>query len=250
MNALPSLNADVGESFGPWRMGDDEALIPLIDRANIACGLHAGDPLVMQRTVDLCRQHGVAVGAHPGYPDLQGFGRRPLTLTAAELRAYLLYQLGALTAFCRLAGVALAHVKPHGALYTQAADDPSLAQTLVGAIRAFDPSLPLIVPACSQLSQAAEAAGQPHLIEIFADRGYDETGRLLPRGKPGALITDPQAVAQRVAAMLQAGGLLTADGRLIPTRIDTLCIHSDTPNAVAIARRLRALHNPSPAATS
>ena len=233
------LNADLGESFGVWTMGDDEALLSIIGRANLACGFHAGDPLVMRRSVRLAREHGVAIGAHPSFPDLQGFGRRRMDLSPEELQAMLIYQIGALAGVCRAEGTLLAHVKPHGALNNMASADEALARTVVQAVRAYDPALPLLVPACSALERAALALGQPVLREVFADRAYQDDGQLVPRCEPGAVLHDPDEAVAHVLAMLQAGGLVTRDGRVLPTPIDSICVHGDGPQAVQTARQLR-----------
>lgn len=232
------LNSDVGESFGAWTMGADEALMPYLTSASIACGWHGGDPQVMRRTVKLARTHGVRVGAHPGYPDLLGFGRRPMQLSPAEARDYLVYQIGALDAFAKAEGMRLQHVKLHGALYHDAAKDRSLADAVVGAIAEVDPTLILVGPPGSALLSAGQAAGLRVAAEGFGDRAYNEDGSLVPRSAPGALLTDPDAVADQVLSMLE-GTVRAITGRMIPITVDTVCLHSDTPGAPAIAKRLR-----------
>ncbi|HEY7342366.1 MAG TPA: 5-oxoprolinase subunit PxpA [Ktedonobacterales bacterium] len=234
------LNCDAGESFGHWPMGDDEALIPLMTSVNIACGAHAGDPLVMRRTLLLARQHNVAVGAHPGYPDLHGFGRRVLPLSSDEVEAWTLAQLGALDAMARGAGVALRHVKPHGALYTTAADDEALAASVVRAVRAFNPELALVARAGSRMVAVAREAGLRVAEEAFIDRGYDSAGRLISRSHPNALVNDPQVAAQRAMTLLETGTLVTADGATLHLHPQTLCVHSDTRGAATIASAARA----------
>lgn len=234
------LNCDAGEAFGPWPMGDDEALIPLMTSVNVACGAHAGDPLVMRRTIELAARHGVAVGAHPGYPDLQGFGRRALGLTPDEVEVWVLAQIGALAGVARAAGVRLQHVKPHGALYNAAADDAGLARAIAAAVHAYDPDLVLVARAGSPQVAVARALGLRVAEEAFADRGYDGRGRLLPRGGGGALISDPAAAGHRAAELLRAGGLRAGDGTWLAMRVDTLCVHSDTPGAATLAAGLRA----------
>jgi UPF0271 protein len=234
------LNCDAGEAFGPWPMGDDAALIPLMTSVNVACGAHAGDPLVMRRTVALAARAGVSVGAHPGYPDLQGFGRRALGLAPDEVEAWVLAQIGALAGVARGAGVALRHVKPHGALYNAAADDAALAGAIARAVRAFDPALVLVARAGSSQVGVARALGLRVAEEAFADRGYDAGGRLLPRGAPGALLTDAATAAARAVRLVRAGGLPAADGTWLALRPHTLCIHSDTPGAAATAAAVRA----------
>jgi UPF0271 protein len=233
------LNCDAGESFGPWPMGDDERLIPLMTSVSIACGAHAGDPLVMRRTLALAARHSVAAGAHPGYPDLQGFGRRALALAPDEVEAWLLAQIGALAGVARAVGVALRHVKPHGALYNAAADDEALAGTVARAVRTFDPSLVLVARAGSLQVEVARGLGLRVAEEAFADRGYDAQGRLLPRGAAAALLADPALAAERAVALLRTGRLAAADGTPLRLRADTLCIHSDTPGAVPIAYAVR-----------
>jgi UPF0271 protein len=237
--AAIDLNCDAGESFGPWRMGDDEALIPLVTSVSVACGAHAGDPVVMRRTVELARLCGVAVGAHPSYPDLQGFGRRALALTPDEVEAWILAQIGALSGVTRAAGVALEHVKVHGALYNQASDDPLLAAAVARAVRAFDPHLILIARSGSLQSNIARDLGLAVAEEVFIDRGYDREGRLLPRHEEGSVNTDPDAVSERAAELILRHGLHAADGTWLDLQADTLCIHSDTPGAHLLAERLR-----------
>jgi UPF0271 protein len=232
------LNSDVGESFGAWTMGADEALMPYLTSASIACGWHGGDPQVMRRTVKLARAHNVRVGAHPGYPDLLGFGRRPMRLSSREARDYLLYQIGALYAFARAEGVRLQHVKPHGALYHDAAHDRSLSQGIVKAIVDVDPALILIGPPESELMNAGQEAGLRVAQEGFGDRTYNEDGSPVSRLAPGALITDPDAVADQVLLMVD-GKVRTITGRMIPIRVDTVCLHGDTAGSPAIARRVR-----------
>lgn len=239
--ALPGidLNCDAGESFGHWTMGDDEALIPLMTSVNIACGAHAGDPLVMRNTLLLAREYGVGVGAHPSYPDLHGFGRRILPMADDELEASLLAQMGALDALARSLGIALRHVKPHGALYNVAADDEAVAGVIARAVRAFNPALALVARAGSRMVDVARMHGLRVAEESFADRGYDAAGRLLPRSRPDALLHDPSLAAERARALLQTGQLASADGGLIALRPQTLCVHSDTAGAAAIARAVR-----------
>jgi len=241
-HAAPEIdpNCDAGESFGQWPMGDDAALIPLMTSVNIACGAHAGDPLVMRRTLLLARQHNVAVGAHPGYPDLHGFGRRVLPLSPDEVEAWTLAQLGALDAMARGVGVALRHVKPHGALYNTAADDEDQAAAVVKAMCAFNPELALVARAGSRMVAVAHEAGLRVAEEAFIDRGYDSTGRLLPRSHPNALVHDPHAAAERAVTLLQMGTLTATDSATLRIHPETLCVHSDTRGAAAIASAVRA----------
>jgi 5-oxoprolinase (ATP-hydrolysing) subunit A len=233
------LNADVGESYGAWVMGEDEALVPLVSSVNVACGAHAGDPLVMQRTVELAARHEVAVGAHPGYPDRDGFGRRDMTLSPAEMRASLLYQLGALAAFVRQANVPLRHVKPHGALYNRAARDAVLAETIAQAVHAFDPRLVLIGLAGSLLLEAGRSAGLRVAAEAFADRAYEPDGSLRSRRLPGAVLGSPDEAAEQALSIVSLGRVPAHDGSVVDVHADTLCIHGDTPGAADYARHVR-----------
>lgn len=234
------LNGDLGESYGVWRMGDDAALLDLVSSANLACGFHAGDPGTMARTVRLAAERGVAIGAHPSLPDLQGFGRRELQVTPAEVHDLVLYQVGALAAFARAAGTRLAHVKPHGALYNQAARDRALADAVAAAVRAFDPELVLFGLAGSELVRAGEAAGLRVARELFADRAYTAGGRLAPRSLPGAVLADEAAALAQVRGLVVEGRVRSLEGAWIPMAGDTLCIHGDGPAALAFARRIRA----------
>ena len=234
-----NLNADLGESFGAWTMGDDAALLQVVGAANIACGFHAGDPLVMRRTVRLAIDAGVGLGAHPSYPDLQGFGRRPLQMAPAELEAALIYQMGALAGMAAAEGGRLVHVKPHGALNNQACEDAALADVVAHAVRAFDRELVLLAPALSALQAAGQRAGLRVAAEVFADRAYTDAATLVPRSQPGAVLHDSAAVAAHAMRMLEAGGIVSASGKVIPTPMHSLCVHGDTPGAVANARHLR-----------
>jgi UPF0271 protein len=234
------LNADVGESYGAWTMGDDAALLPLVTSANVACGAHAGDPLVMARTVALAARLGVAVGAHPGYPDRDGFGRRDLPMAADELRASLLAQLGALEAVARAAGVPVLHVKPHGALYNRAARDPALAEVVAEAVRAVSGELVLVGLAGSALEAAGGSAGLRVAAEAFADRAYAADGGLRSRSLPDAVHDDPAVAAAQARSIVLEGRVRADDGSWIAVRADTLCIHGDSPGAPAIAAAVRA----------
>lgn len=233
------LNADVGESYGHWQMGDDESLVPLVSSVNVACGAHAGDPLVMRRTVRLAADAGVAVGAHPGYPDRDGFGRRELGLTDDELRASLLYQLGALGAFCREAGVPMVHVKAHGVLYNRAAAEAPLATVLAQAVRDFDSSLVLVGLAGSELLRAGRLAGLAVAAEAFADRAYEPDGSLRSRRLPGAVLASPEAAAEQAVSIVTLGRVAAHEGSMVEIDADTLCIHGDTPGAADYARAVR-----------
>ncbi len=234
------LNADMGEGFGPWPMGADAALLDIVTSANVACGFHAGDPDVMAATMARAVARGVGIGAHPGLPDLQGFGRRRMQISPAEARNLVAYQLGAAQAMARAAGGRVRHLKLHGALANMAAEDATLAEAAFAGALAVDPDLILVVIAGTAQARAADTLGARSAAEIFADRGYDEDGRLLDRRAPGAVLHDPATVTDRVLAMLRAGAIITAQGSHLPTRIDTVCLHGDTPDAVAMARALRA----------
>jgi UPF0271 protein len=233
------LNADVGESYGAWTIGEDEALIPLITSANVACGAHAGDPLVMARTVRLAKNHGVAVGAHPGYPDRDGFGRRDLDMTADELEASILTQLGALWAIAKADSVELAHVKPHGALYNRMARDAALAEVVARAVRRFSPQLVFVGLAGSVALDAGRAAGLAVAAEAFADRAYEADGSLRYRRLPGALHADPAMAADQALSVATRGEVRALDGSVIEVKADTLCLHGDTPDAPAFAAAIR-----------
>jgi 5-oxoprolinase (ATP-hydrolysing) subunit A len=233
------LNADLGESFGRWTLGDDERLVAHLSSANLACGFHAGDFRVMEATVKLCRSAGVAVGAQPGYPDLIGFGRRPMPFEPDEVESLVRYQIGALEAFCRAAGVEMQHVKPHGALYNQAAEDPALATAIARATAGFSKDLLLFGLASSEpMASAAADAGLRFVREAFADRHYLADGTLQPRSEPGSVLTDAgEAAAQAVA--ISGGSVTAADGSTIDLRAESICCHGDTPGAVEIAAAVR-----------
>jgi UPF0271 protein len=220
-------------------MGADEQVMPHISSANIACGAHAGDPTVMRRTVRLAKDARVAVGAHPGFSDLQGFGRREMTMDPRELESALLAQIGALAAIARAEGVALQHVKAHGALYNMAARDRALADAIACAIAAFDPSLIMFGLPNSPMIDAGKAAGLRVAAEGFADRAYQPDGSLTPRSQPGAVIHDPEAVVARAVRMATESVVLTPEGREIALRVDTICVHGDTPGAPELTRRIR-----------
>src|SRR4051794_10216003 len=235
------LNVDAGESFGAWRMSDDAALFAEVSSANLACGFHAGDPGTIRVSLDLALEAGVAVGAHPGLPDLVGFGRRPLTMTPQQVHDDTLYQVGAMYAFVRAAGATLHHMKPHGALNTAVAEaSPAHAEAIVAATRAFDPALPIIAVAGSELHRASERAGHPVVAEGFPDRGYAPDGSLAPRGTDGAIIHDAELAAARAIRMAREGTVEAIDGTVIELTPGTLCIHGDNPGSVATARAIRA----------
>jgi UPF0271 protein len=233
------INCDLGESFGAWTIGDDAAMMPYITSANIACGFHAGDPSVMRRTVAAARDHGVAIGAHPGLPDLAGFGRRRMRITADEAYDLTVYQAGALMGFAGAAGVRLRHVKPHGELYNMAAADAALADAIARAVHDVDPALMLFGLAESALVDAARARGLHAVREGFPDRGYAPDGTLLPRSHPRSLVTDAADAAARAVEMVVDGTVTSAEGTTIRLTVDTLCIHGDGPNAQSIATAIR-----------
>jgi UPF0271 protein len=239
MGKTIDLNCDMGESFGAWTMGRDEAILDLVTSANIACGFHAGDPAIMMRTVRCAAAKGVALGAHPSLPDLQGFGRRTMAITPEEARGLILYQVGALQAFARAEGARLRHVKPHGALYNMAAKDRGLAGAIAGAVRDLDPSLILVGLSGSESIRAGQEVGLRCASEVFADRGYETDGSLSPRGEPGAMVTDEALAVSRVLRMVLEGRVDSRTGVDVPLQADTVCIHGDQPNALAFAQRLR-----------
>ncbi|MET7819858.1 LamB/YcsF family protein [Micromonospora zamorensis] len=234
------LNADLGEGFGIWRLGDDEALLGLVTSANVACGFHGGDPSTMRRVCEGAARRGVAVGAQVGYRDLAGFGRRHIAYDFAELRDEVTYQLGALNAFCRLFGTRVRYLKPHGALYHAASTDESQAAAVVAAVTGYDPELPVLCLPGSTLAQLAVGAGLPVVAEAFADRAYLPNGALMPRGTPGAVITDPEQVAERAVRMAVERSVVAVDGTVIPCSVDSICLHGDTPGAVSAAELVRA----------
>ena len=236
------LNCDMGEGFGPHDSGNDARVMPLITSANIACGFHASDPRMMARTVHLAAQHGVAIGAHPSYPDLVGFGRRAMELTVEEIEADVTYQVGALWAFCRAEGVPLRHVKAHGALYNKAAGDIATARAIAQAINKVDSSLIMVCLSNSAMVEAAGEAGVTCVEEAFADRAYTGEGKLVPRAKPGAVLHDPALIAERVLRMARDKIVVADDGSEVTLHPQTICVHGDTPGSyemlTAIRRRL------------
>ncbi len=234
------LNCDMGESFGAWSMGHDAEVMGSITSANVACGFHGGDPEVMRRTVRLARQCGVAVGAHPGLPDLVGFGRREMKVAPGELEDMMLYQIGALAAIAAAEGVRLQHVKAHGALYNMTNRDPELAAAIARAVAAFDKSLILLGLPDSALVRAGERAGLRTAAEAFADRAYEPDGSLASRRKPGSVLHDPSVVVARAVRMVREGGVEAVDGSWVPLKVDTICTHGDTPGAHELVRQLRA----------
>lgn len=234
------LNSDLGEGFGPWSMGDDAAMMRLVSSANVACGGHAGDPETMYRTLLLAKRHGVRVGAHPGYNDREGFGRRVIPMTPDEIGRMCVAQLGALGAIARQAGVPVAYVKPHGALGNLAARDGSVAAAIVAAVQRHDPDLAILAISGTRIEAAARAAGAAVWSEVFADRGYLSSGHLVPRDRKGAMIHDPEAAADRLIAFLQSGRMPVIDGDPIRLSAQSICVHGDSPDAVAMTRTIRA----------
>jgi 5-oxoprolinase (ATP-hydrolysing) subunit A len=234
------LNCDMGESFGAYTIGADEEVLRSISSANVACGFHGGDPGVMRRTIRMARERGVAVGAHPGFPDLAGFGRREMRMAPQDVEDMVLYQIGALAGIAASEGVRLQHVKAHGALYNMAARDRTLADAIARAVRAFDPALILFVLPASDLQRAGEAAGLPIALEGFADRAYEPDGSLTPRSRHGSVIHDGGEVVRRATRMATDGRVTATDGSEIQLRVDTICTHGDTPGAHELTRLLRA----------
>lgn len=220
------LNADLGESYGPWRLGDDEALLSVVTSANVACGFHAGHPRTIEQTVVAAVGRGVVVGAHVSYPDLVGFGRRSMEVAPDGLAADVIYQIGAVEAFCRVVGTSVRYVKPHGALYNRVVVDPVQASGVVEAVRRYDPTLPLLTLPGGELARAAESAGVPWVGEGFADRAYTPDGRLVPRTEPGAVLHEPAAAAEQAVRLARGG-------------VQSICVHGDTPGAVDLARAVR-----------
>jgi UPF0271 protein len=229
----------MGESFGRYTLGTDAELMPYITSANIACGLHASDPLVMDRTVRMARDQGVGIGAHPGFPDLQGFGRRIMHLSPDEAEAFILYQVGALAGFVRAAGAELVHVKPHGALYNQAAKDRPLAEAIARGVARFSRGLILCGLASSHLIEAGQEMGLPVAREAFADRAYEDDGSLRPRGLPGAVLHEPAQAAEQAVRIARDGLVVAHSGQKVPVQAETLCVHGDTPTALTIAQAIR-----------
>ncbi len=236
------LNSDVGESFGSYTIGLDEEVIPLISSANIACGFHAGDPSVMKRTVTLARENGVALGAHPGLPDLMGFGRRNMDVSLEEIRDYITYQVGALQAFAVRQGATLRHVKPHGALYTMAVQNPDIWEAAAKAVSELDKDLILFVlggSGASELEEVGRRYGIRIAFECFADRAYNPDGSLVSRKKPGAVIHDQKLAAQRVLTMVREGAVECINGERAEIRAHTICVHGDNPAALDLVTEIR-----------
>lgn len=233
------LNSDMGEGFGAWRMGDDATLLEVVTSANIACGFHAGDPQVMAATMRRAAEKGVGIGAHPGFPDLQGFGRRRLKMSAGEMADMVAYQLGAAQGIARSVGASVRHLKLHGALSNMASEDAGIARACFQAALRVDPQIILVVLAATPMQAAAEDLGARWAGEIFADRAYNDDATLLDRSRPGAVLHDGAEAGRKIEAMIRAGAIITASGKHVPARIDTVCVHGDSPDAVAMARAVR-----------
>ncbi len=234
------LNSDLGEGYGPWSMGDDAQILDCVTSANIACGGHAGDPETMFRTLRLARERGVRVGAHPGYADREGFGRRVIPMQAAEIGRMVVAQVGALIALARLAGTAVRYVKPHGALGNLAAADATVAHAVATAVKALDPALAILAISGTELERAGRALSMPVFSEIFADRAYQPDGQLVPRGKPGAVLHDPREAADRLIGYLKTGLMPVQGAAPLALRADSICVHGDSAEATQMARLIRA----------
>jgi len=232
------LNCDMGESYGAWKMGADAEVMPFISSANIACGFHGGDPATIRKTVRLAVDHGVAIGAHPSLPDLQGFGRRVMKITPQDMYDLVVYQAGAVEAFARAAGSRLHHVKCHGALYNMAANDEALSDAMARAARDLG-GVMLYALSNSKMMETAKKLGVPVAGEVFADRGYSDDGTLAPRDRPGGMIEDANEAVARALAMIEQGYVTSLSGRRVPVAADTLCLHGDQPGAVAFAKAIR-----------
>ncbi|WP_333648289.1 LamB/YcsF family protein [Lacrimispora sp.] len=233
------LNCDLGESFGAYKMGLDEDVLPYVTSANIACGFHGGDPTVMEQTVALCKKYGVRAGAHPGFPDLAGFGRRNMSLSPAEVKAGTIYQIGALSAFCKGAGIRLWHVKPHGALYNMAAKDYELAKAICQAIKEVDDSLVLLALSNSEMLRAAKDTGLSAASEVFADRAYERDGSLVSRSRKGSMIEDETLAVNRVIRMAKEGVVEAIDKSVVSIEADSVCVHGDGVKALEFVKKIR-----------
>jgi UPF0271 protein len=236
------LNCDLGESYGVWQMGQDDKVMPLIDMANVACGFHAGDTNVMQKTVALAARHGVEIGAHPSYHDLPGFGRRSIPHSPQEIEALILYQLGALDGLCRAQGVGLGYVKPHGALNNDMMRDMSTLEAVMVATRKYDKALPLMLPVTvhyGRHKKLADYVGIPVLLEAFADRAYDDEGQLVSRRLPGAVHQSVDKIVEQAVSFAQKGGVKSSSGQWLDLPADSLCVHGDTDGALAAIRQIR-----------
>ena len=233
------LNCDLGESFGNYKIGGDDKIIPLISSTNVACGFHAGDPVVMKKTIETAKKNNIGIGAHPGFLDLMGFGRREMKISIDEAKAYVLYQLGALGAFCKSEGVKLQHVKPHGALYNMAAKDYKLSRAICEAVAEFDNSLIILGLSGSETLKAAKDLGLKYASEVFADRAYEEDGSLVARSKEGAMIHDENEAIERVIKMIKEQKVISITRKEIPIKADSICVHGDGEKALLFVRRIR-----------
>ena len=233
------LNSDLGESFGSYKIGRDEDIIPLISSANVACGAHAGDPDVMAKTADICKNSGISMGAHPGFFDLMGFGRRNLAVSPEEAKNLIIYQIGALDAFAKSRGIKLQHVKPHGALYNMAAKDARLAAAIAEGIYSYNPELILLGLSGSEMLRAAENIGLPCAAEVFADRAYEDDGTLVARSKPGAMIKDEDEAVSRVIKMIKEHKVTTISGKEIEISPASVCVHGDSEKALLFVKKIR-----------
>ena len=233
------LNCDMGEGFGVYSIGSDEQAMPFITSANIACGFHASDPATIWKTVQMAKANGVSVGAHPSYPDLVGFGRRPMEVSAEDVMADVIYQIGALSAFCKREGVKLQHVKPHGALYNKAAVSSAIALAVAEAIKSVDDGLYMVCLSNSEMVTAARTTGIRYVEEVFADRAYTREGKLVPRTQAGAVIHDPAVAAERVLGMVRNRSVVAIDGTVVPINAQTICVHGDTAEALEMIRIIK-----------
>ena len=232
------LNSDLGESYGSFKVGCDEEILKYVSSANIACGWHGGDPVTMEKTVITAKKNGIAIGAHPSYPDLMGFGRRKMQLTAEELKAYTKYQLGAFWAFAKSNDMEVAHIKPHGAMYNDAGADYNMARAIAEAVFEVNPKIAFMALAGSQMVKAASDAGLRVISEVFADRAYEEDGSLVARSKPGALIHDEELCIQRIIKMLKEGKVAAISGKEIAVKADSVCVHGDNPQALIFVQKI------------
>lgn len=233
------LNSDLGESFGAYKMGRDEDIIPLVSSANVACGFHAGDPTIMAKTAMLCKNSGVSIGAHPGFNDLQGFGRRNMNVSPLDVKNMIIYQVGALDAFCKSVGIPLQHVKPHGALYNMAAKDPALSRAICEGIYEYNGSLILLGLSGSEMLKQAREIGLPCAAEVFADRAYEDDGTLVARTKPGAMIKDEDEAVERVVGMIKNHSVKSINGNDIEICPDSVCVHGDSEKALLFVKKIR-----------
>ncbi len=233
------LNSDLGESFGAYKIGRDEDVIPMVSSANVACGFHAGDPTVMAKTALLCKENGIAIGAHPGFNDLVGFGRRNMNVAPSDIKNMIIYQVGALDAFCKATGIKMQHVKPHGALYNMAAKDAALAAAICEGIYEYNPELILMGLANSEMINQAKKLGLPYAAEVFADRAYEDDGTLVARTKPGAMIKDEAEAVSRVVGMIKKHSVTSINGNEIEICPDSVCVHGDSEKALIFVEKIR-----------